>query len=102
MKKIDYKIVNITSSGEVGFNINLNLLALELKNSEYEPEKFSGLIFRLVNPASTLQIFKSGKFIVTGCKDDKDIEESIEQLTKIIGKFKDDYQQKRKEKEKSS
>lgn len=97
-----YEIINITAKGEVDFKINLNRLALELDHSEYDPEKFSGLIYRIKNPSATFQIFKSGKFICTGCKNNGNIKYVVSELIQLLTKFNNDNQQKRKDKEKSS
>ena len=86
MKKIKYTIQNIVATGEFGFNLNLNLLALELKNTEYEPQQFSGLVYRLIEPKATFLLFSNGKFVCTGIKNKKDIEDSILQLQKDIKK----------------
>ena len=66
---MEYEITNVTAKGNLGYELNLNRLAISLDNSEYEPEKFSGLIYRL--PPATFLIYKSGKFICTGLKNKK-------------------------------
>src|SRR3989344_7627999 len=47
--KIEPKIIiqNIVASGTVGMDLNLNPLAMKLENTEYEPEQFPGLVYKL-------------------------------------------------------
>ena len=47
--KIEPKInvQNIVASGNVGMDLNLNILAMKLPNTEYEPEQFPGLVYKL-------------------------------------------------------
>ena len=42
------KIQNIVASGAIGMDLNLNVLAMKLKNTEYEPEQFPGLVYKLL------------------------------------------------------
>ena len=41
-------VQNIVASGTINLKLNLNFLALELQNTEYEPEQFPGLVYKLV------------------------------------------------------
>ena len=86
--KIDYEVCNIVATGNVGFTLNLNHLALKLEKTVYEPERFSGLIYKLVEPKTTFILFKKGKFVCLGAKTNKEIEDSISILFKNLEKFK--------------
>ncbi len=48
--------------------LNLEAVALELENTEYEPEQFPGLVYRLGDPKVVLLLFGSGKVVCTGAK----------------------------------
>ena len=43
-----FSVVNVVLIAELGNDVNLNalLVALGLKNTEYEPEQFPGLVYR--------------------------------------------------------
>lgn len=71
---------------EVGDEINLELLALELglTNVEYEPEQFPGLIFRPSEVDTVLLIFSTGKIIISGTTDIDEARESAEILQDIL------------------
>jgi transcription initiation factor TFIID TATA-box-binding protein len=92
LKKINVKITdkpkinvqNIVASGSIDLTLNLNLLALELENTEYEPEQFPGLVYKLEEPTATFLLFSNGKLVCTGTKNRQQLEESMKLLTKNI------------------
>ncbi len=77
-------VQNIVASGNINMMLNLNFLALELKNTEYEPEQFPGLVYKLENPPATFLLFSNGKLVCTGTKDNKQLEDSMSQLIKQL------------------
>jgi len=92
LRKINVKITdkprinvqNIVASGSIEIQLNLNVLALELENTEYEPEQFPGLVYKLVQPTATFLLFSNGKLVCTGTKNKQQLDESIKQLIKNI------------------
>jgi transcription initiation factor TFIID TATA-box-binding protein len=77
-------VQNIVASGNINMSLNLNYLALELENTEYEPEQFPGLVYKLIEPNATFLLFSNGKLVCTGTKNNQQLNDSTEQLTKII------------------
>ena len=64
-----FKVNNILASADVGFKISLDKLSHTHNGlCQYEPEIFPGLIYRMYSPKVTLEIFASGKIILTGAK----------------------------------
>ena len=92
LRKINVKITitpkvtvqNIVASGSLNVTLNLNFLALELENTEYEPEQFPGLVYKLVEPNATFLLFSNGKLVCTGTKNRAQLEDSMNQLNKKI------------------
>ena len=92
LKKINIKITdkpkitvqNIVASGSINVKLNLNYLALELENTEYEPEQFPGLVYKLIEPNATFILFSNGKLVCTGTKNNQQLEDSMTQLIKVI------------------
>ena len=90
LKKINVKVIiqpkitvqNIVASGSINMKLNLNHLALELENTEYEPEQFPGLVYKLVDPTATFLLFSNGKLVCTGTKNRAQLEDSMKQLQK--------------------
>ncbi len=77
-------VQNIVASGSINLKLNLNFLALELENTEYEPEQFPGLVYKLVEPSATFLLFSNGKLVCTGTKNKQQLEDSMQQLSKNI------------------
>lgn len=77
-------VQNIVASGSIDLSLNLNLLALQLENTEYEPEQFPGLVYKLNDPTATFLLFSNGKLVCTGTKNKGQLEESMDQLNKNI------------------
>jgi len=77
-------VQNIVASGGIDISLNLNTLALQLENTEYEPEQFPGLVYKLVDPPATFLLFSNGKLVCTGTKNKDQLEESMKQLKKNI------------------
>ena len=82
--KIDpkLKIQNIVASGTIGMDLNLNVLAMKLKNTEYEPEQFPGLVYKLSDNESkaTFLLFSNGKVVCTGTKSEKEVHVALDKL----------------------
>lgn len=92
LKKINVKITerpkitvqNIVASGSIDMMLNLNYLSLELENTEYEPEQFPGLVYKLKEPPATFLLFSNGKLVCTGTKNNQQLDDSMDQLVKTL------------------
>ncbi len=83
------KIQNLVGSGELGDNLDLNLLAMKLSNTEYEPEQFPGLVYKIKSPYhANFLLFSNGKVVCTGTKGKDKMEKCIKQLIKDLKKIK--------------
>ncbi len=81
-------IQNIVASGSVGMDLNLNDLVMKLPNTEYEPEQFPGLVFKLPGTRATFLLFSNGKIVCTGTKSEKEVHESLDKLIEVLKKAK--------------
>ncbi|MCK4714340.1 MAG: TATA-box-binding protein [Candidatus Aenigmarchaeota archaeon] len=81
-REFEIRIENIVASTQIYAKNKLNLerLAFELENSEYEPESFPGLVYRLRNPKAAFLLFGSGKIICTGARRVEDIHTALEKF----------------------
>jgi len=77
-------VQNIVASGTIDLKLNLNFLALEMQNTEYEPEQFPGLVYKLIEPNATFLLFSNGKLVCTGTKNKQQLEYSMNQLLKDV------------------
>ena len=75
--KPDIEIQNMVASGSVGGKLNLNEIVFKFENTEYEPEQFPGLVYKLPDSHITFLLFGTGKIVVTGAKSEREIIESV-------------------------
>ena len=80
------KIQNIVASGTVGMDLNLNTLAMKLKNTEYEPEQFPGLVYKLIDAKATFLLFSNGKVVCTGTKSEEEVHAALDKLIRNLKK----------------
>ena len=79
------QIVNIVITANFYKEINLNLAAIRLDNTIYEPEVFPGLIYKTTNPIkSVFLIFRTGKVVFTGIREKKIIEPALIRLGNLL------------------
>ncbi len=83
-KKYSIQIENIVASAKLPSRLNLDKIAFELENSEYEPEQFPGLVYRTKDPKAAFLLFSSGKIVCTGVRKVEDIESSVRNITKKL------------------
>ena len=96
IKKLNYpaqftsfKIHNIVASCDVGFKIKLlNLKYDNFNCTNYEPEIFPGLTFRIYENKVVILIFNSGKIIFVGAKNIDDIYSSYKKILPLLYKYK--------------
>ena len=86
--KPEVHIQNIVASGSVGMDLNLNTLAMKLKNTEYEPEQFPGLVYKLAEAGATFLLFSNGKVVCTGTKSDAAVHRALDMLIENLKKVK--------------
>ena len=73
-------VQNIVASGSIGMDLNLNVLAMKLENTEYEPEQFPGLVYKLNEAKATFLLFSNGKIVCTGTKSEKEVHKALDML----------------------
>jgi len=86
--KPEIKIQNVVASGTVGFDLNLNTLAMKLDNTEYEPEQFPGLVYKLPEAKATFLLFSNGKVVCTGTKSEDAVHKALDKLIENLKKVK--------------
>ncbi len=86
----DYKFQteNIVSSAKLERNLNLDVIAFNLENAEYEPEQFPGLVHRMTNPKVAFLLFGSGKIVITGARSVKDVYIAVEKINRKLKTIK--------------
>lgn len=84
----EVKIQNIVATTDLESELNLASIALTfgLERVEYEPEQFPGLVYRVGEPKVVFLLFRSGKVVCVGAKEIKEIEISLDIVSKELQK----------------
>ena len=80
-------VENIVASTQIDAKdkLNLEFIAYNLENAEYEPEQFPGLVYRISDPRVAFLLFGTGKIICTGAR-------KIEEIHAALDKFKNNLE----------
>ena len=81
---VAYRIENVVASTSLGQELDLKAIALALGGSEYEPEQFPGLIYRIKDPKTAILLFRSGKVVCTGAKSLEAVKTAVAVVSKQI------------------
>lgn len=73
-------IQNIVASAQLGSRLRLNEIAFTLRNAEYEPEQFPGLVYRIEEPKAAFLLFGSGKIVCTGGRSIDDVKAAVKKV----------------------
>ena len=70
-------IQNVVASVTLRQSIDLDSIVRLFPETEYRPEQFPGLVFRLRNPKTATLIFRSGKMVCTGSKSERQARKAV-------------------------
>jgi transcription initiation factor TFIID TATA-box-binding protein len=87
-KGFKLQVENIVASAKLDGNLNLDKIAFNLDNSEYEPEQFPGLVFRMAEPKVAFLLFGSGKIVCTGARSVDDVNIAVKKINKKLKDIK--------------
>ncbi|MBI4151135.1 TATA-box-binding protein, partial [Candidatus Woesearchaeota archaeon] len=82
------KVQNMVASGSINMDLNLNRLAMTLEHTEYEPEQFPGLVYKLPSTHATFLLFSNGKVVCTGTKSEEEVHKVLDILIENLKKVK--------------
>ena len=78
-------IENVVASASVDQKIDLNEITKKFPDTEYHPDQFPGLVFRLKTPRTATLIFRTGKMVCTGAKSE---EMAIKAVRTVVNKLR--------------
>jgi transcription initiation factor TFIID TATA-box-binding protein len=82
--RYEVHVENIVAATMIDTQLKLGEITFLLKNSEYEPEKFPGLVYRIEKPRATFLLFDSGKIICKDVRTETDIHAALIKLKKNL------------------
>ena len=85
-KDLEIVVQNVVAVGDLKGEINLNetAMGLGLENTEYEPEQFPGMVYRLKEPKVAMLLFSSGKIVCTGARKISNVSIAAEKLSEKL------------------
>ncbi len=87
-------IVNVVASASVDQKLDLNEITKKFPDTEYHPDLFPGLVFRIKTPKTATLVFRTGKMVCTGAKSEdvsrKAVKTVVQKLRKGGIKIKKD------------
>ncbi|MEE8168813.1 MAG: TATA-box-binding protein [Candidatus Hydrothermarchaeales archaeon] len=86
-KKPEVIVQNVVATANLEAELNLDAIAVGLDNTEYEPEQFPGLVYRMKDPKVVLLLFGSGKIVCTGAKSVEDAERAAENVYNTLSEL---------------
>ncbi len=86
VRKMDVKVENVVASATIGESFDLDKVNEVLEGSDYDPEKFKGVIFRIKEKelGTSVLVFSSGKLVITGALDEEEIMGTVDHLKDIL------------------
>jgi transcription initiation factor TFIID TATA-box-binding protein len=94
MTNFNIKIENIVASAAFNVRLPLEEMIKRLEGTEYEPEQFPGLVYRIKDPKAAMLIFSSGKIVCTGARSIADVRKAVEKVAMMIRSLKIDVPKK--------
>lgn len=82
-----FTLQNVVSTVNLNCPLDLMKINFRTRNSEYNPSRFSGIVMRIREPHTTALLFKSGKMVVTGAKNEDDSRLAARKFARIIQKL---------------
>ena len=83
----EINIQNIVASTKFAEKLDLDVIAQSIKETEYEPEQFPGLIYRIKEPKTATLLFTSGAANCTGAKSIDDVKANIKIISEKLEKI---------------
>ncbi len=74
------KIENVVATSSMDAKLDLEAISRVLEGSEYDPEIFPGLVYRMTSPKTSILLFGSGKVVCTGGKTIDDAKAGINKV----------------------
>lgn len=84
---IQLRVHNVVATVTLRCPLNLKKIAMQVRNAEYNPKRFSAVVMRIRVPKVTALMFASGKMVVTGARSLQDASQASKMFTRILQKL---------------
>lgn len=79
-------IQNVVASASVDQKIDLNEITKKFPDTEWNPDQFPGLVFRIKSPMTATLIFRTGKMVCTGSKSEDEAKKAVQNVVQSLRK----------------
>jgi len=79
-------IENVVASATVDQKIDLVDITKKFPDTEYHPDQFPGLVFRIKTPKTATLIFRTGKMVCTGAKSEEMAKNAVKTVVQKLRK----------------
>ncbi|EDW52073.1 TBP-related factor [Drosophila sechellia] len=83
----EIRLQNIVATFSVNCELDLKAINSRTRNSEYSPKRFRGVIMRMHSPRCTALIFRTGKVICTGARNEIEADIGSRKFARILQKL---------------
>lgn len=80
----DPVVHNIVSTSDLRCKLDLKMIAMNARNTEYNPKRFDAAIMKIRNPKTTALIFSSGKIVCSGARSEEDSKRASKKFAKTL------------------
>ncbi len=80
------EIVNVVASATIDQKLDLYKIQKEFPDVEYNPDQFTGAVFRLKNPKTATLLFSTGKMVCTGSKSEDMARKAVKTVVQKLRK----------------
>lgn len=81
------KVQNCVATVNLGCELDLRSINFRTRNSEYNPSRFHGVVMRIREPRCTALVFRSGKIVCTGARNEDMANLGCRKFARIIQKL---------------
>lgn len=81
------RVQNAVATFNIGRRLDLQHIARQARNAEYNHKRFAACIVRIRDPKSTALMFASGKIVVTGARNEDDSKLACRKFARMIQKL---------------
>jgi transcription initiation factor TFIID TATA-box-binding protein len=74
------QVENVVASSDIGQELDLETLSEDIGGTDYNPDNFPGLVYRMHDPEAAALIFRSGKVVCTGANSVDDVTTALEHV----------------------
>ena len=80
------ELVNVVASAVIEEKLDLTKIQKKIPGTEYNPEQFPGLVFRLKTPKTATLLFRTGKMVCTGSKSEEMARKAVKLVVQRLRK----------------